>query len=290
MTWWCSATREPWDWSFRAYPGIWLAIALLAGAYVATHLSHHDDAPATPADRRKKWWFGLGVVVLWLATDWPLGALGSGYLASAHMVQFLLYTLVAAPLLLMGTPEWMARRLADRLRASGALAQLAKPLVAGITFNVVLVATHAPWTVDTFRTNQVGSMVLDVLWLLSGLLLWLPLVGPLPELRMPSPAARCVYLFLSAGVVPMIPGAVLTFSEFPLYGIYELAPRVGGIDAGDDQQAAGIMMKIGSVPVVWGYIFVTFSRWALRERDENVRPDRVVATGHANDGRPVPTS
>jgi putative membrane protein len=276
MSWWCAATREPWTWEFRAYPGIWLTIGALVLAYVVSSRRHRRTHELTADDRRKRMWFTLGIILLWLSTDWPLGALGAGYLATAHMLQYMLYTLAVAPLLLLGTPEWMIRPLVDRLRLDGFMRIVAKPVVAGVTFNVVLIATHAPWTVDTFRADQLGSMVLDIVWLLSGLVLWLPLVSPLPELRHPSPAVRCVYLFLAAGALPMIPGGILTFSEFPLYATYELAPRVWGIAANDDQQTAGIIMKIGSLPVVWTVIFVVFARWALRERDENVVPDRVT--------------
>ena len=44
-------------------------------------------------------------------------------------------------------------------------------------------------------------MALDVVWLLSGLVLWTPLISPLTELRHPSPAVRCIYLFLAAGAI-----------------------------------------------------------------------------------------
>ena len=73
---------------------------------------------------------------------------------------------------------------------------------------------------------------------------------------------RAVLLFVGAGVVPMIPGGFLTFADTPLYGIYELAPRVEGIDAGIDQQLAGVLMKIGNVPLLWPAIGVLFARWA----------------------------
>jgi putative membrane protein len=112
---------------------------------------------------------------------------------------------------------------------------------------------------------------------LSGLLLWLPIISPLPELRHPSVPVKCVYLFLASGALPMMPGGILTFAEFPLYATYELAPRVWGIDATTDQQGAGILMKIGNLPVVWTVIFVMFGRWALRERDANVVPTKVGA-------------
>lgn len=265
MTWWCTATREPWSWSFRAYPGIWLLMGAMLAGYVWLWRRGRPDEP-TAVERRKPLWFGLGFAVLWGATDWPLGTLGAGYLASAHMAQYMLYTLVAAPLLLLGTPEWVARPVVERLHLEGALRVLARPVVAAVAFNLVLVATHAPWTVDTFRSGELGSFALDMLWLASGLLLWTPLVSPLKELVHPSPAVRCIYLFLASGAIPMVPGGILTFSEFPLYATYELAPRVAGISAGTDQQAAGILMKIGSIPIVWGVIFVTFVKWAVAGR------------------------
>jgi putative membrane protein len=273
MTWWCSTTKELWSWSPRAYPGIWLAVGLLVAAYAIATYRRSRSVGLTRDDRRKIVWFALGVVLLWAATDWPVGALGAGYLASVHMAQYLIYTLAAAPLLMLGTPEWMIRPLVRRANLHGALRVLARPLVAGVGFNLVLIATHAPFTVDALRTNQAGSMLLDLVWVASGLLLWLPIVSPLPELRHPSPAVRCVYLFLAAGVVPMIPGGFLTFSTFPLYGIYEVAPRIGDISAADDQQLAGILMKIGNIPIIWTVIFVIFVKWAMSERDERTTTD-----------------
>jgi putative membrane protein len=268
MTWWCSATRQLWTWSPRAYPGIWLAMALLVAGYVIATRRHARHTELTTDERRKWIWFGLGVAVLWGATDWPLGALGAGYLASVHMLQYLLYTLVAAPLLMLGTPDWMVRPIVRRLKIHGALRVLARPVIAGVGFNLVLLATHAPWTVDTFRSSQLGSMVLDVIWLLSGFLLWTPLVSPLRELRHPSAAVKCIYLFLASGAIPMLPGGILTFASFPLYQTYELAPRVWGLSADNDQQLAGILMKIGNIPIVWAVIFVIFVRWAMSEKDD----------------------
>ena len=64
-------------------------------------------------------------MVLLLALATPLDVSADHYLFTAHMVQHLLLTLVAAPLLLIGTPGWLLRAAAhgdatDRLRAPGA--------------------------------------------------------------------------------------------------------------------------------------------------------------------------
>ena len=56
-----------------------------------------------------------GVLVLFVALATPLDTLGDEYLFTAHMIQHLLLTLGAAPLLLAGTPELaVARRCCKR--------------------------------------------------------------------------------------------------------------------------------------------------------------------------------
>jgi putative membrane protein len=143
---------------------------------------------------------------------------------------------------------------------------------AGLTYNVVLIATQTPLVVDALRPNPIGSMLLDAIWLLGGLILWMPIVSPLHELRMSSYPGKMAYLFLAAGALPLIPGGFLTFSSYPLYSIYELAPRVfDGLSALDDQQLAGAVMKVGSLPIIWPVIFVLFVKWANEER-ESSRP------------------
>ncbi|HEY8525596.1 MAG TPA: cytochrome c oxidase assembly protein [Acidimicrobiales bacterium] len=299
MTWWCTASRQPWDWAPRAYPGIWLAMAaLLAGYLVACRrVGRGVPSPAVPdggppggpagggaigaASRRQVAAFVAGWAVLWAASDWPLGTLGAGYLASAHMLQYLLTTLVAAPLLVAGVPEPVLRRALARTRTAPLVRAACRPVAAGLLFNLVLVVTHAPVAVDGLRASSLGSFALDAAWLASGLVLWTPVCGPLPELR-PSLPVQGVYLFLAAGVVPMVPGGFLTFATTPLYATYELAPRVVGLDAVADQQLAGALMKVGNVPLLWPVLAALFVRWARGAAGRGgPAPPRSTPTGPA---------
>lgn len=275
MTWWCSATKVPWDWTPRAYPGVWLVMGLLLAAYAFSRSRMSADERAAD-DPRRPIAFVAGWLVLWIASDWPVGTLGSGYMASVHMVQSLLYTMVAAPLLVLGLSEPTLRRLLARTRTTGLVRAACQPVTAVVLFNLVLVGTHAPVTVDALRASQFGSFVLDGVWLASGLVLWLPICGTLDELR-PGYPVRAIMLFLGAGVVPMIPGGFLTFADHPLYRIYELAPPVGWLDATSDQQLAGVLMKVGSVPLIWPVIGVMFARWA-RASGATSQPVRAVPT------------
>lgn len=280
MSWWCISLKEPWSWSPKVYVGIWISVVVLLVPYLVAMVRRSGPNPDAG---RKVAFYVAGVLVYWGATDWPLGTLGAGYLASAHMFQFVLYTMCAAPLLMLGTPEWMARRVLERLKLYRVARVMSRPLIAGVTFNLILLATHAPMTVDSFRSSQVGSFALDVAWLLGGLLLWTPIISPLPELRGRNYFTKMVYLFLAAQVIPMIPGGFLTFANFPLYSTYELAPRViDAFDSGDDQSMAGVLMKLGGLPIVWSTMLGLMIKWAKSE-------------GHLQDGRrpasqPSPTA
>jgi putative membrane protein len=217
-------------------------------------------------DWRKVTQFVGGVLVFWLASDWPLGTLGAGYLASAHMTQFLLYTLVAAPLLLLGTPEWMARNVTRRLHIEAVTVWFGRSLVAtALIYNAILLSTHAPGTVEVLRNSQLGSFAMDAVWMVAGLLLWLPVISPLPEGRAATSWAKMAYLFVTTSVVAVIPASFLTFTSVPIYGIYELAPRIGSMTALEDQQLAGIIMKIATIPIIWSTIAVLWFRWTARE-------------------------
>ncbi len=226
--------------------------------------------------RSQKIYFLLGVLTLWVASDWPLGPLGAGYLASAHMVQFVLYAMVAVPLMLMGTPEWMMRRVLARLRLYRITRRVTGSLLfSGILYNALLVTTHAPITVDTLRAGQLGSFAMDMLWIATGLVLWLPVLSPIPEFRAKTYLARILFLFLTTSVIAVIPASALTFGDFPLYNTYELAPRVFDITALEDQQIAGLIMKVATIPITWLAIGVMFFRWARQEGVPSTQPRHV---------------
>ncbi|HSM09184.1 MAG TPA: cytochrome c oxidase assembly protein [Gemmatimonadota bacterium] len=263
MTWWCSARGTAWDWTWQAYPGVWLFIGLLAVGYLA--LAHRAAAAGDdPVDGRRRATFFGGLAILWLALDWPIGALGAGYLASVHMVQFLMIALLAPPLMLMGLPRGVYTRLGERRRAVAALRFVTHPLIALAVFGVVVYWTHLPGVVDVLMVTQAGSFALDLVWLLGGFVFWWPVVAPVPE-RPGFPAGlKMGYLFL-ATVINTLPYAFLTFGDLPFYGLYELAPPVSGITTRQDQQIAGLLMKMGGGVILWTAITILFFRWFQQE-------------------------
>jgi len=262
MTWWCSATDAPWSWTWRAYPGVWLVVALLATAYLLWR-RRTLGAGRGPWSAQRVATFAIGWLLVWAALDWPIGTLGGGYLASMHTLQWLLLAQVAPPFLLLGVPAsaWPA----DPARGRGAaLRAQAGPLPGLLVFNGVLLVTHVPSLTDALMATQMGSFLIDAAWFLSGLALWWPVVAPAPYGRLSDPG-KMGYLF-AATIVPTAPAAFLTFAEYPVYRLYELAPRVGDIAARSDQQMAGLLMKAIADPIMWVSMGVLFFRWSAAER------------------------
>ena len=96
----------------------------------------------------------------------------------------------------------------------------------------------------------------------SAFLMWTPVCGPFPEMRMSMPA-QMVYLFLMS-VLPTIPAAWLTFADGAVYSGYDRTFRLWDITVASDQQAAGLIMKLVGGFYLWGIIFSLFVRWAAR--------------------------
>src|SRR5262249_53248911 len=190
-----------------------------------------------------------GIGLLWIALDWPIGALG-GYSAAAHAAQFILLALSAPPFLLVGLRPRLAELARERPRARAVLRVLAHPLTGLAGFNLILFASHVPGAVDGLMRSQLGSFAIDLGWIGSGLLLWFPAFGPAETMRVSSPLLMG-YLFLQT-IPSTVPAAFLIFSEFPLFKLYELAPRVADLlTPTNDHQVAGLLMKTVGDPVIW---------------------------------------
>jgi putative membrane protein len=257
--------------TWTAHPEVWLLIVVLVAGYFGAlrYLSHArvpiDEEPAT---QTQKLFFLSGVVMLWIGADWPLHDLSEDFLFSAHMVQHTLFSLVAPPLLLLGLPAWLLRTLLASLKLERAVRTLTRPLVALLLFNFVIVVTHMPSVVDTAVGSELVHFLVHTVLFSSSVLMWWPVVDPLPELKRLSEPGKMLYLFLQS-IVPTVPASFLTFSDGVLYESYAGFPRLWGIDVVTDQRMAGLVMKIGGGLLLWLAIAILFFRWNANEERED---------------------
>jgi cytochrome c oxidase assembly factor CtaG len=190
---------------------------------------------------------------LWVALGSPLTASDS-YPLSAHMVQHLLLSAVAAPLVLLGAPglpllhgirsSGASGVVAPLLRSSpviGFARRLGHPAVCWGVAIAVFVGWHMPRMFELGRQSETWHAVEYASFYASGLLFWWPVIQPWPSTaRWPG---WSIPLYLFAATLPCDAlSAFLAFSGRVLYPQHVSAPRHFDLAVLQDQECAGALM------------------------------------------------
>jgi len=254
--------------SFTPHWEVWglLVAIVLGGIYVARVIGPKVVQPGTPVVSRRQ------VVAFWLAIGfmaavsvWPLHDIAEQRLYSGHMFQHLVLTLVVPPLFLLSCPTWLAELLvASGGRMWRVVRVLATPILAFSLFNAFNLFSHWAPFVNLSTSNGPFHFTVHVTFVVTALVMWLPICGPWPELRMSIPG-QMVYLFAQS-ILPTLPAAWLWLSSTPVYSAYDQPVRLWGISVMDDQAAAGLIMKVLEAAYLWAIIGVLFFRWAARHQ------------------------
>src|SRR5690349_22063786 len=98
-----------------------------------------------------------------------------------------------------------------------------------------------------------------LLFLAASVLMWWPLLSPLPELPRLSYPGQMLYCFLMT--IPMSVVAIyITMADRVLYPLYAIAPRVWGLTPMDDQHYGGLIMWIPGGLFFYGVMTVVFAK------------------------------
>jgi putative membrane protein len=208
--------------------------------------------------RRQLRRFAAGVLLMWIASDWPIHDISEEYLYSMHMLQHMMLSYFVPPLLLLATPKWLFDAVFGTGRAYRAIKFLCRAAVAGLLFNVMVMVAHIPDVVNRSVSNGPLHYSLHILLVLTALLMWMPVCGPEKSFRLQY-GGMMIYLFLMS-VVPTVPAAWLTFAEGSVYKHYDIPIRVWGLSVTTDQQLAGAVMKSAGSMFLWTIIVVIFFR------------------------------
>ena len=250
-------------WRFQAHPEVWLLVVFIIGAYsYAVRVIGPvviKSGPVITTKQRNA--FVGGILLLWIGSDWPVHDLAEEYLYSMHMFQHMALSYFMPPLVLLAIPKWMFDAVFGSGKTRTVINWLAKPVIAGVAFNVVVMITHIPVLVNQSVNNGPLHYSLHILLVVTALLVWLPICGP-DEQRQLKSGGKMIYLFLMS-VVPTVPAAWLTFAEGAVYKHYDIAVRVWGLSVTTDQQVAGAIMKTGGAVFLWSIVvFLFFKRFS----------------------------
>src|SRR5256712_4417643 len=146
--------------------------------------------------------FAAGLGVLFAALTGPVHDLSDYYLFSAHMIQHMLLVFAMPPLLLHGTPGWMARPLLRDPRLLQLGRALTRPVGAFATFNVVLVAWHLPPLYNLAMEQHPVHIVEHLMIMAAAVILWWPVLSPVAAVPRAAYPGQLLYLFVVG--LPMV--------------------------------------------------------------------------------------
>ncbi len=253
-------TRLGDPWTPHLHLVAWLVIAALAFGYGAAvrDLGRRSGTGTVPTRRQLRSVTGA-IVALVLALTWPLADLAAHWSLTALVVQRLLLTLAAAPLLLLAMPAPLLAQLTRPPSVDACLEVLTRPVVAVATFTVVAVGTLVTPAVAAQASSPWWRGFTDVVLVLAGAVLWGPVLRHIPGTHRTTPVAVTAYLFIQS-VIPTFPAIIYVFSRHPLYDAFRHVHVAFGISPLVDQQLAGVVAKVATLPVLWSAAWVSLMR------------------------------
>ena len=225
-----------------------------------------------------KWYhilaFATAIFLIALVLLTPFDMIARTQLFAAHMLQAVVLTTLCAPLLLASAPTALWQPVLDLPIIPKILQTLTRPLVASILFNATFLLWHAPGLYNYALTHGTIYHIEMFSFLLTSLLNWWPLIGPVREFRKLSYPLQMLYAFLDGQPVDIF-AFLLVFTEVIFYPRYAVPhPFVQfGYTALADQTVAGAFLLI---PGIVDLIVMTplFFRWLAQIEQKEKQADQ----------------
>jgi putative membrane protein len=256
-------------------------LALLLGLSAAWYLTQARRPGARiPAWRQAAFVGGIAAIAVGLLS--PLDAVVERSFA-AHMVQHLLLTSVAGPLLVLGRPLTLALRSGPghtwvrRAVRSRPVAVLTHPVVAWMAFVGTMYAAHLGPLYEKALVSPAWHAAEHSLFLATAILFWLPVAGETPAPHRLGFGARLLYLALAMPAEGFLALAIFSAGHV-------LYPAYAGVGAMNDQRSAAALLWIVGDLVVLAALIVTALAW---KADEEARQRR-IEDGHGLRPTPAP--
>ncbi|GGU45883.1 cytochrome c oxidase assembly protein [Streptomyces lavendofoliae] len=242
---------------------------------------------AWPAGRTV--FFTVGVLSIALVMCTALNDYGM-VMFSVHMVQHMVVSMLSPILLLLGAPVTLALRalpVAPRRGAKGPR----ELLLALLHSRYMRIITHPVFTIPLFiaslyalyftplfdflMSSRPGHIAMMVHFLAVGLVFFWPIMGVDPGPHRPGYVMRMLELFAGMPFHAFF-GIALMMATEPMVKVYANPPASLGIDALDDQNAAGgIAWAFSEIPSVLVLIALVY-QWYRSEQRQAVRTDRAA--------------
>jgi len=269
-------------WTFEPLPTLAIVAALAWWAWAVRRVN--ATHPANPVPRRRTAAFVGGMVAIAFALLSGIDRYDTT-LFSIHMVQHVLLTLVAAPLIALGAPVTLLLRVSSpetRRRwilpvlHSRVMRFLAFPVVAWVLFAAVMWVSHFSPLFNAALEDPLLHDIEHAIYLASALLFWWPAVALDPAPWRMSHPARALYVFLQMTQNTFLSVVILN-AQTVLYPHYATVQRAWGPTPLEDQQIAAAFMWVVGDMIFLAANFAILVGWSRAEARAAEVTDRRAA-------------
>ena len=254
------------SWHWSPFTLIFIVVLCLLYGF-GIRFAGRNGTEREPIRVRKVVAFVVAMISMALVLLTPFDTIARTQLFIAHMGQAVVLTTVCAPLLLLACPAWLLLPVVNLPVVRNIVRALTQPVVASAIFNVNFLVWHAPGLFKFALANGTFYHIEMLSFLLTSLLNWWPLIGPVRELRRLSYPQQMLYAFLDGQPVDIF-AFLIVFSGVVFYPYY-VVPSQLGISAYADQAAGGALLLL---PGLVDLLVMTplFFRW-LGQLEEKAR-------------------
>ncbi|MDP8936609.1 MAG: cytochrome c oxidase assembly protein [Actinomycetota bacterium] len=247
--------------------GAWHFEAPVVAVLVVAALAYRQGSRTVTVEPGCRAAFFAGLAAVGVALLSPLATYAEALL-SVHMVQHLVLTLVAAPLLALGRPLTVLS--GGRTLRWGTAARVAgHPLVAWVVFAAAGWAIHFSGLFDVALRHPAAHAAEHALFLGTALLFWAPVVGTgLAGRRPMSHPLRLLYLAVAMPQNTFLALAIFSTGDVLYRSYAEVARAWGPTPLADQRTAGGIMWMAGDLLLLVSVLFVA-NAWAHHEERHN---------------------
>lgn len=286
---------------FKALWSPWFALTLLVviGVYFLLAVIWRDRfKDSEPVTRKQIRYFLISMVLLYIVKGSPADLLGH-IMFSVHMAQMAILLLVVAPVLILGIPNWIWKKVFDVKMLRPILNLFTNPVVSLILFTIMFSLYHYPMILDNVKLSLVGHTIFTLTLFLAALFLWWPIVNTLEGQPQLHGLKKIGYVILSAILITPACSLII-FVDVPVYETYSsgeawLKAMALCVPAGTlsglsnlsisgpelfsnmptlyDQQLGGILMKVMQEII---YVFVIGKVFLSWYKDEQLNADEIT--------------
>lgn len=256
------------------------------------HRAMHLSWDGRPVPVWRQVCFGSGVAVFVLALFTPVGRLAED-LVIFHMVEHLMIGDVASLLVVLGLTRAILQPILA-ISFFNRLQVLATPILAFTLWAANLFLWHVPALYDAAYGGALAHGLEHAAFFAFGVLMWMPVFGPLPVPRWFGPGWKIIYVVVVRFTAGLL-GNVLMWSGSVLYTRYGAGQASWGLSPIEDQGIAGVVMMMEGLFFIIGVIAWTYYRSAgqsMRKQElvdlaylggvevSEERIERAVRSGH----------